>query len=150
MRRRMTERPYRVTYRVEERIRELTAEEEAFIRAMREAWHADVAKQARNPLFEVGAGIAGVLVLLLLLRSDRSTGIFGGLLAVTLGGMLLLGWKKSRERIATARGPWDAGAEGFAIRELHVVARSVVSAVSDDEDYDHFLLYEIPGDDWFF
>lgn len=95
----MTEPVYREGYRVEERTRSLSPEEETLVRDRRAQWEAAA--------------------------------------------------KKSGVRTA-AKGPYTPPDGGWQVRELVVVARSVVGAASGDEDYVTWLLFEIPGAAWVF
>jgi len=148
----MPREPYRETYRVERRTRDLGAEERAVIDAHVRDWDERVRRQER----------AGMLTLLVPLVGSVAAVVFGALRGnggvVFTGGVMTLVFalcfvgarRQSKVRTAASRGPWHAPPDGYRVIETHVFARSVVGAVSGDEDYEEWLLFEVPGGDWFY
>jgi hypothetical protein len=140
---------YRQTYRIERRERPLRPDEAQLVETRRRAWHAVVRKQETTHVPEMFVPFA-VVVLLIALKDWRVSIAVGGVGTLFFGVLYVVARRKMLARLAAARGPWDAPERGFAIQETRVVARSVVGAVSGDEDYEHWLLYEIPNGHWFF
>jgi hypothetical protein len=148
----VTEPVYREGYRVEERTRPLSPEEEALVREQRAEWDAEVSRSAFRSSRELVVGLAFAVVVAVVGIVRRSGAlVFGGALMTALLAVLVVVARRAAGRtIAASKGPWSAPEGGFQIREIVVIARSVVGAASGDEDYVTWLLYEIPGGAWFF
>lgn len=149
----MPDEPYRSAYRVEETTRAPTTEELARVHARRDERAAHFRKQAMSgprdmivplvvAIVAIGAGFA----------IDNPAVIFaGGLMTVMLSAILVIARRKALERIESfPPGPWSLADDEYEVREIRVVARSVVGAASGDEDYVTWALFEIPGGQWLY
>ena len=143
---------YRRGYRVETRTRELTAAESALVALRVREYDAEVRKQGMSRPREaaIGAAISTGVAALGALRASPPLLFAGALTGALLGVLALLARRAAKRTIGVARGPWHAPDGGWRVRETTVVARSVVGAASGDEDYMLWLLFEIPGGDWFY
>ncbi|MBX3248998.1 MAG: hypothetical protein KF901_17605 [Myxococcales bacterium] len=147
----MPSEPYRTSYRVEETTRALRATELAFVRARREERAADVHKQEMSGPREMVIPLTvAVIAFAVGLAIDDPAVMFAGAgMAVMLAGIFVIARRRALERVAAyPPGPWALPDEAYSVREIHIVARSVVGAASGDEDYVIWALFEIPGGRW--
>jgi hypothetical protein len=148
----MAPEPYRQTYRVERRTRDLTEAERAIVDARVRDWDEQVRKRERRHTIELTlplvVGVAAVLFGAI--RGNGAVIFMGGLMGSLFAIFFLVAWRQAKARIAASRGPWHPPPDGYGAIETRVVARSVVGAISGDEDYACWLLFEIPGGDWFY
>ncbi len=143
--------PYRSAYRVERRVRDLSPEERALVERRRADYHAHVRAQETGTVHEMLVPIAVSLgaVAFGMLGHNHAAAIAGAGMAMMLVVLYVIARRKARERIAASKGPWDGPEGGWKVQETRVFARSVVCAVSGDEDYAMLLLFEIPRGDWY-
>jgi hypothetical protein len=143
---------YRSSYRVEQTVRPASSDELALVRERRRVWRAMVKERELGPMRELlVALIVAIGALVFGLASHNvAVAIAGGAMTVMLLAVGLIGRRNANARIARSRGPWEIPDAGLIVRDTRVIARSVVGAVTDDEEYGVYLLFEIPGGDWFF
>ncbi|HJL15939.1 MAG TPA: hypothetical protein RMH99_09795 [Sandaracinaceae bacterium LLY-WYZ-13_1] len=143
---------YRSSFRVDEVTRALEPSEDAEVRARRDAWHRALRRRELRSANELllGVGVALAVAGVGVLVDAVGFVVMGGVTGTGLGVFSALARRRAQRRVADARGPWDPPPEGWRVREYAVVARSVVSAVSGDEDHATWLLFEVPGGDWGF
>lgn len=149
----MPDDPYRSAYRVEETTRAPTAEELARVHARRDERTAHIRKQAMSgPRDIVVPLVVAVIAIGVGFAIDNPAVIFaGGLMTVMLTVIFVIARRKALERLAGyAPGPWSLADDEYEVREIRVVARSVVGAASGDEDYATWALFEIPGSRWLY
>ncbi|MDB4994680.1 MAG: hypothetical protein JWM74_2112 [Myxococcaceae bacterium] len=144
--------PYRETYRVERRTRELTDAEHAIARAHIDDWDRRVRAQHLTPVRRmfVAIPVAVLVAAFGVIRGNHAlvaTALLVGAFFAVIG---FFARRDALKLIAISRGPWHPPAPGWCVIETHVFARSVIGAASDDEEYTHWLLYEIPGGTWFY
>lgn len=149
----MSSEPYRSSFRVDETTRALRADELAFVHARREERAAHVREQEMRGAKEMVLPlVTGVIAFAIGLAIDIPVVAFtGGGMAVAFAAIFVLVRRKALERIAAhPPGPWALPDEAYSVREIRIVARSVVGAASGDEDYVTWALFEIPGGRWVF
>jgi hypothetical protein len=145
--------PYREAYRVEDRIRPLTEDEEARVRGERAAFrkNAELDEPSLKQDVLVGLPLVVGIVVLAIWRHSLSTAAIGLLMAVVALPVVRHTRRAERARRPRPKELWaPPSEEGWKVREITVVARSTIRAASNDEDYITYLLFEIPGADWFF
>jgi hypothetical protein len=147
------------TYRVEEHLRPLTAEEDARVRAERADFRARREahfdrKQRSSPVATVGLAAAAIVVCLALgarIPLALVAGAFGALVGALVSRGDAFGDRLRDGLYESGRSVWDAPkGRAWQVREVVVQARSVVAATGMEGDDTTYLLYEIPGDAWFF
>ncbi len=143
---------YRTNYGVSSRTRDMTAEERARVEREVRIWNDAARRQAMakpNQARAIGLAALVAMIIALALQSPAIAFSMG-----SLAGILLFSWfvsrKQARKVIASSRGPFHPPPEGWRVEEIEVVARSLVVAASDDEDYMEWWLLEVPGADWFY
>ncbi len=143
---------YRTGYGVTMREREMTAEERARVEGEVRRWNEAVRARALKPprqALAIGGGATAAMLAGLVLGWPGfafATGCLAGILFLSS----FPARKRAREIIAASRGPFHAPEGGWRVEEIEVVARSLVVAPSNDEDYIFWWLLEVPGGDWFF
>jgi hypothetical protein len=143
---------YRTNYGVMTRVRELTETERELVDREVRTWNDAARRQAMkrpNEARAIGSASALASLVAIVLRS-QAVAFAAGSLAFILLYSSILARRQARKIIAGARGPFHPPAEGWRVEEVEVVARSLVVAASDDEDYMLWWLLEVPGGDWFF
>ncbi len=144
--------PYRETYRVERRTRELSEAERAVVRGHVDDWDRRARTQYLTPpkrMF-VAAVLAVPVAVLGVARGNDALLATALIASVICAAISFFGRRDALRLVGLSRGPWHPPPEGWHVIETQVFARSVVGAVSDDEDYAHWLLYEVPGGTWFY
>ncbi len=143
---------YRTGYGVTMREREMTPEERARVEAEVRRWdgaaRAQALKSPRQAL-AIGGGATAAMLAGLVLRWPGFAFAMGSLAAILFISSFPAR-KRAREIIAASRGPFHPPEGGWRVEEIEVVARSLVVAPSNDEDYIFWWLLEVPGGDWFF
>ena len=148
----MPETPYRTGYRVEQRVRPLTPEEESLVRERLARWRAQREKNEPHPALELSLATAvpACFAAYGAWKGELWMAVIGAIATLFLVALIVVAARKRRERLAAARGPWHAPEGGWQVCESHLFARSIVGAASGDEDYSQWVLFEIPGGEWFF
>ncbi len=126
--------------------------ERAIVDARVRAWNDQVRKRERGHALELLVPLAVVVAAMLFgaLRGNGAVLFVGGLMGLMFAFFFVVAQRQAKERIAASKGPWHPPPGGYRAIETQIVARSVVGAVSGDEDYAYWLLFEIPGGDWFY
>jgi hypothetical protein len=143
---------YRLAYRVETHVRDLTTAEVALVDTRLREWNARVRRQAMQRTRELVYALpfAAVVVVVAAGRGWDGVVFAGGLMCFLFAMLLFAAWRQANATIAASRGPWHAPDGGWKIRDTRVVARSVVQVENDDEDHAIWVLFEVPGGEWFY
>lgn len=148
----MTDAPHRLTYRVAGTIRDLSPEEERIVRERSTKLEADVrAREMQNPrVFLFGIGASGIVLVAGIVMGNTRVMAASAIAVAMFVTLLLAAHRAALKRVEARSDPWRPPKNGWQARETRIVSRSVTLAASGDEDYLEFLLFEIPGGDWFY
>lgn len=130
-----------------------TPDEATFVDARRRDWHEQVRRNEAHGGLEllVPAGFGALGVVLGVTKSDGAMIVIAGALTAFLVGLAIVARRAAQQRIAASRGPWDPpDGTAWEIEETRVRASAVVCAATDDEDYDVWMTFAVPGADWLF
>ena len=146
----MSDDAYRSAYRVETRVRDLTADEAALVDARLREWNEHVRRQAMRRVRELVYALPFAVGLVILAARSGWDGIVfaAGMMCVLFALLAFVARRQALKTIAAARGPWHAPDGGWKMRETRVVARSIVAVDGSDDGL--WVLFEIPGGDWFY
>jgi hypothetical protein len=143
---------YRLGYRVETSVRELTTDEAALVAARVREWDAQVRRNAMGRVRELVFAVPLAIIVVIIAAGRGWDGVVfaAGVMGALFALLLFAARRQALATIAAARSPWLAPEGGWKMRETRVVARSMTSVMSSGEDPTIWLLYEIPNGDWFY
>lgn len=148
----MSDGAYRLGYRIETNVRDLTPEEAALVAERVRDWDVRARRQAmvrvRELLFALP--VAALFVIVAAGRGWNGVVFAAGLMFCLFAMLLYVARRQALALIATSRGPWHAPEGGWKVRDTRVVARSLTTVVTQAEDHSRWMLYEIPNGEWFY
>ncbi len=143
---------YRLGYRVETSVRDLTTDEAALVAARAREWDARVRRNAMGGVRELLFAVPLAVIVVIIAAGRGWDGVLfaTGVMCALFALLFFAARRQALATIAAARGPWNAPAGGWKMRETRIVARSMTIVVANDEGGPIWLLYEIPYDVWFY
>jgi hypothetical protein len=144
--------PYRQPFSVREVERPL---EEAELEMVRSRRREELQRRRKDAQFHVlwalGGGVVALgLMIAGVVQDDAALRMVGSFVGVLFSVIGLAGYRDARRRQRAKPSRWLRDESAWSVRETRIVARSMVGAASDDEDYALWVLCEIPGEPWAF